>query len=428
MDKKLRSQKGQALVLIAVGMVALIAMTGLAIDGGNVFSDRRHAQNAADTAALSAALLKVTNQPWYQAALDLASINAYPNDGVKSTVTAQIPPGLGCNGQNGPYAGNNDYVQVIIHSSVDTFFAQVIGINQMHNCVEAIAQATPSVRKPWASGNSIAAMACHGKWILNFTGSSNTITANGGVFSNSDHNHSANVHSNDTLTIEPPFGVSSVGVNPGIDAPSSWPPPPLYPGVEQIPCPDYPPFNLPNYMYPVWDETLCDITEHDFPDDFNLLTTEEGVEVNRMETGKTYCITGSFKYPNQYPLLGDSVHIVLINGDNPGDAGMTVNGGAELHLSAGQGGIDPLNGILIYVPKPNVGDITINGTADSEITGSIFAPNSNIKLTGDFSGSSYQAQIIGATVDLNGASNLYINYDKGLNGGYTEPARIELSK
>src|SRR5512141_2701217 len=53
-----RKERGQALVLIVFAIVGLIGLTGLAIDGGNAYSDRRHAQNAADTAALAAALSK----------------------------------------------------------------------------------------------------------------------------------------------------------------------------------------------------------------------------------------------------------------------------------------------------------------------------------------------------------------------------------
>ena len=56
MKLKLFKERGQALILIAFGAIALFAMTGLAIDGSHKYSDRRHAQNAADTAAVAGAL------------------------------------------------------------------------------------------------------------------------------------------------------------------------------------------------------------------------------------------------------------------------------------------------------------------------------------------------------------------------------------
>ncbi|HMD81065.1 MAG TPA: pilus assembly protein TadG-related protein [Anaerolineales bacterium] len=57
-DKNLFSESGQTLVIIAFAAVILFGFAALAIDGSIVFSDRRHAQNAADTAALDAALSK----------------------------------------------------------------------------------------------------------------------------------------------------------------------------------------------------------------------------------------------------------------------------------------------------------------------------------------------------------------------------------
>ncbi len=55
MKPKLLSERGQALILITFAAIGLFAVAGLAIDGTAKYSDRRHAQNAADTAALAGA-------------------------------------------------------------------------------------------------------------------------------------------------------------------------------------------------------------------------------------------------------------------------------------------------------------------------------------------------------------------------------------
>ncbi len=49
----IRSEKGQSIVLIAIVMVGLLAFAGLAIDGGNLFLQRRRVQNAADAGAMA---------------------------------------------------------------------------------------------------------------------------------------------------------------------------------------------------------------------------------------------------------------------------------------------------------------------------------------------------------------------------------------
>src|SRR5688572_29709495 len=59
MKKKSITERGQALILVALAAIGLFAVTALAIDGSARFSDRRHAQNAVDTAAMAAALAKV---------------------------------------------------------------------------------------------------------------------------------------------------------------------------------------------------------------------------------------------------------------------------------------------------------------------------------------------------------------------------------
>ena len=77
-----KHEKGQTLIIIALAMIALIGFTALAIDGGRVFSDRRHSQNASDTAAFAAALARVRANPsWKQVGLDRAAVNDYVNDG-----------------------------------------------------------------------------------------------------------------------------------------------------------------------------------------------------------------------------------------------------------------------------------------------------------------------------------------------------------
>lgn len=50
-----RREQGAVLVLVAIGMLALLAMAGLALDGGHLLLSKTRLQNAVDAAALSAA-------------------------------------------------------------------------------------------------------------------------------------------------------------------------------------------------------------------------------------------------------------------------------------------------------------------------------------------------------------------------------------
>src|SRR5258708_27751585 len=60
-------QEGQAIVLIALLMLVLFAMLGLAIDSGRAYVDRRDLQAAVDAGALAAG-------DWYENYSDLTSI------------------------------------------------------------------------------------------------------------------------------------------------------------------------------------------------------------------------------------------------------------------------------------------------------------------------------------------------------------------
>src|SRR5512140_2262509 len=152
--------RGQALVLIVFALVGMIGLTALAIDGGNAYSDRRHAQNAADTAALAAGLRKIRGfSDWGVIAQNLAASNGYPPSGPSSTVSVYLcdnvpsgqPPCVLAQGE----AHAENYIQVVITSHVKTYFAPIVGIQEVTNTVEAIAKAIPSTSQKWFDGNAL---------------------------------------------------------------------------------------------------------------------------------------------------------------------------------------------------------------------------------------------------------------------------------
>src|SRR6266498_5372627 len=144
MKPKLFAERGQALILIAFAAIGLFAIVGLAIDGSAKYSDRRHAQNAADAAALAGSLALTSEDPavsaaWVSYARDRADDNGYFGDLLHNQVwvykcnTAKTDLsreavwndfGIDC----GPYETKENYVQVVIKSQVNTYFARVIGI------------------------------------------------------------------------------------------------------------------------------------------------------------------------------------------------------------------------------------------------------------------------------------------------------------
>ena len=93
-----RGDDGQMLVIFSLCLVAIIAMTGLVIDGGLTFVQKREQQNVADAAALAGAYAYVnsTNQgDATPAALAAAAANGFTHgtDGVTVTVSSSMVGG-----------------------------------------------------------------------------------------------------------------------------------------------------------------------------------------------------------------------------------------------------------------------------------------------------------------------------------------------
>lgn len=413
---KKRTERGQALILIVLAIVGLIGLTALAIDGGNAFSDRRHAQSAADAAALAAALAKVHGQNWTGAALARAADNGYTNDGARSTVTVTNPPGPDCDG-NTPNPVNlaadpNDrieyYIQVVIRSNVDTYFAPIVGVNQVHNCVQAIARAKPPVTAPIAFGNAMVSLnptACRAFWVH---GTSDTVVTGSGVFVNSNCATGAfqafDQSGNGTITAPNICVVGGATYGAG-----DVTPPPQTGCGPQLPYP-------PQYL---WPQPTCStnatksggvITPGNMPASWlgGNVTLQPGI----------YCITGDAKINASDNINGSGVLLYFMNG------GIHINGGATINLSAPTSGA--YAGLLLYLPLTNSSDVVLNGNGQSAFTGTILAPASEIQINGTGSAYGYHSQIIGYTIDLIGTAATSIFYNDSENYDITLPPTLEV--
>jgi len=110
-------QEGQAVVLVAFFLLALLMAVGLAIDTGQLFIAKRTAQEAADAAAFAGGIVLYENGTVAQAiaaAKADATLNGYTDGANNAKVTVISPP------TSGAFAGDPAYVEVIIVTSVRT--------------------------------------------------------------------------------------------------------------------------------------------------------------------------------------------------------------------------------------------------------------------------------------------------------------------
>ena len=397
-------EKGQALIIVAFAAVALFAFAALAIDGSSVYSKKREAQNAADAAALSAALAKTRGNDWSAQAFASTLLNSFDNDGSSNTVDVYL-----CSDANASCTGlptgadPSEYIQVIITANVRTYFTQIFERDHTMTAVEAIARSVPGYVDEIAFGNAVVALNQTDCKVFWEHGNADLTTVGGGIFVNSTANCGFTINGNPDLDTP---SISIVGeTSSPVVAGGNY-------GVSQLP---YPPIELPN---PSCGSTNAVKSGSNMsPGNWSGSFPPNGVT---HLSGGIYCINGDFRLNGNDTLTGTEVLIVMESGD------ISWNGSGELHLSAPTDG--PFEGLLIYVPMTNPNTITINGTNDQELTGTILAPASDIVLLGTAGTNGFNSQIIGYNVEVGGTFNGTINYDDLKNYNALIPPTVELTK
>lgn len=427
-------ERGQALVVIALAAIVLFGFAALAIDGTTKFSDRRHAQNAADTAALTGALALVNNDTnWKLNALDRAADNSYGNDLVSNQVwvfkcndltnTRGGAP-LDC----GPYEGNPNYVSVIILSHVNTTFARVIGFNQTHNLVQAVTYWNK--RGPAYDGNLVVALkptACTGNnGNVLFTGNAQVTLDGGGAFVNSGGSGCGMEHGGSQCPVIIDGGLGSTGSG-NIDMGSCSAPTPAY---NQDPYP-FPPTmpDVPSECgmsgYPAPLHNNSSNTSYLYPGRYSSfppkLTGSNKLKDNVILTPGTYCVNGDITWGSNSnssdftTLTGANVTVYVTSGNRLNITGSNIN------ISAPTSG--DYAGYLMIVNSNFSGQAPqchIAGNAGNTYTGTIFAPYCDIIVNGNSNTASFDTQIIGYTVTISGNAETYLNYDAS-NNAQSEP-------
>jgi hypothetical protein len=164
-------------VLVAMCLWALLCVVAIAVDGGLIMEEKRHAQAAADAAALAAAAdlfqhYRTANgqdtpqKSGKASALAIASANGYSNDGNNSIVTVNIPPASGL------YSGQAGYAEVIVQSNKVRTFSAIWGSGALSVTARAVA------RGRWVPSSP-------GVLVLDYSGKGTFSVQGGGAFTES---------------------------------------------------------------------------------------------------------------------------------------------------------------------------------------------------------------------------------------------------
>ena len=416
MKTNTNSERGQALIMIVIGLVVLLGFTALAIDGGMVFSDRRHAQNAADAAALAGALQKAnlnSDSDAIMAALNSAGSNGFGDPQVDVQIS-----------EHNNYSGGYYLVTVDITSTTETSLAKLFIGNSITNRVTATARARWS--QPALPGYALASMGncvAEGDNLLGTTGGGNSggiESFDGGMFVNAPET-SGNQCSIDPpsssgatgIIAEPGYQISSVGsVNYG--GVGNLSPTPIETGINGGSPIDDPLANLPVPTCKFNGSVAPGSPAQYNPGKFKGSMISSGVYAPGI-----YCIDGNVKLSGKEGIVGDGVLFYFMNGslEFTGQAGLSITG-PTLDNCLGPAGESWASctymGMAIFSSRSNTNTIEVRGNGGSAVVGMIYAMRGTVMARGGGSTpdeTEVWGQIIARRVLNNGNGSLRVTFN-----------------
>jgi Flp pilus assembly protein TadG len=388
------SEKGQALILTTFAIIALIGFTALALDGGRAFEERRHAQNAADTAALAGALAYQQGVDITTSAQTRATSNGYDDNGTTNDVTIAVTDiAAGSGVCPGDAAGKE--ITVDITTNTNTTFTRVLGRNTLSNTVSATSRAClPTVADPF-NGAAVAGLNPGTSSCAYDSGNSNAAhwtVKGGGIFSNG----CAYSKNNGSVTIDSGECVATVG------------------SASNFTC------MQPNQTSMAL--SSANITEMMPPNP----CTAGGIGITPASgqttfTNGVYCISNLDALDKKDIVLNNAtLYVTDLDFDLKFAGGGGFNGSPT--VSGTYAGSDTYAGyymIIAYNPsKPctafnahGVQTMQLRGNSGGTFSGTILAPSACLDIRGNGEPSGIHTQIIGWMVSSNGNAEVYINYN-----------------
>ncbi len=413
-------RRAQTTVLVTAGLVAILGISALAVDVGELWTTRHLMQTAADAGALAgvdAITIGQTTLDQITVAADAATAqNGFTsNSGTTvnpSTVTVSVvnPP------TTGPYANNTNAVQVTVAQVQPTFFMRVLGWTSVPVSAQATALTT-------SGGSCVYALNSSASGTIDFSGNG-SLSSTCGVYDDSNSSSALVVGGTSTLSAPLVGVVGGTSINGGGSTPPTsgiaafgdplaWVPEPT-----GYSCSSFPGDNI-NSSVTLSPGTYCG-----------------GIKISGSNTNVTfdpgtYVIDGGgLTISSGGTVSGSGVTFYLTGvnkaASNPQDyGGVNINGGT-VNLSApcnsSGGGIE---GMLFFQDRSitsGVGSV-INGNTASTFTGAIYFPTTSLQYAGT-SGADQYTYLVSDTLTITGTTSIGNNYSCLENGNIIKDAAL----
>jgi len=413
-------EDGQAVVLFAILMLALLFAVGLAIDAGQLYSAKRAEQEAADAAAFAGAVVlyqQGTGAQAIAAARTDALTNGYVSGGgcapstpgpcydaaTQTTVTVNWPPIAGA------YINNIKHVEVEITRQVQT---ALVPAEAAFNPVRArgVAGSEP-LNNGYAimaldRGNTCGAFNAQSNADLHLTGGGILVNSTCGTAAANDQNNGSR------FTIQSPYPLDVTGNSTGHWSDLGIP---VNPGHNQVPDP-FALFPRPTTSgVPICNSLAAcqDGSGNQIPGVYTVNLGGSGNNDMVLNPG-IYILKAGMDTAGNRDVTGDNVFIfnTYTNypntpGANPSCSQINLQGNATSTLSAQTTG--PWANLLVFQDPNCTASMEIGGNGTFIGTGSIYIPSAQFVFDGNPS-TLNGSQLIARTVNIQNG-NISINYD-----------------
>ena len=395
--RRVRGERGQALVLAALCVAILVGMLGFATDVGLLFIAKRNLQIAADSAARAGAA-ELNYGDYASAAQTASALNGFTNgvNGVTVTVNpsgTSIPSPL-----YGPYKGQAGYLEVAITQIKPTYFMKVFHWNSMPvsaravgtlgnnpNCIYLLA--TSGTDLTMSNGASISAPAC-GLLADSSSTSALSVTDGTSVAVSKVGIVGSEATQNGTVTPTPVTGIAP------FSDPLAYLTPPPYTGGSS--CTADPGGSYQGgSTYSVGPGSAHSTTQSGNTVCYTSLTLGGNGNKVTLNPG-IYVVTGYLTFSSGTILGGAGVMFYL-----PGTASLTIANGAIFNMTAPTSGT--YNGILFYQDRADTQAASIQGGGTSSLKGIFYFPAAALTL-GNGSATTFYTPIVASTLTMYGGS------------------------
>jgi hypothetical protein len=373
------ARRGAIIPLVAICLTVLLGVVAIALDGGNLLSERRHGQVTADAAALAAAAdlyknfaLNQGKDPSgsaKQAALDLAKANGYTNDTTNSVVTVNIPP------KSGSFSGQAGFAEVIVQFNQKRGFSGIFGSGDIAVRARAVARGNQQVTKKGLillNPSKVDSFHVSGNGFIEVKEGSIIVNSNADIAAHFSGNGSitaesieitGNYQNSGGATIKGPINTDA---NPTPDPFATLPEPKLA---------DYP----------------VRATEHTSVSSDIAVTLQPGIYRDGISISGNGLVTlipgvyimqgGGFAISGNGVVSGDGVMIYNMVGQSGQHGQILVSGNGKLTLTPPTSGT--YQGMGIFQQRTQTDTLQISGNGNVQMTGVVYAKSAHTQLSGN---------------------------------------------